>query len=320
VATTLDTQASGTVTYLGWNGVQPFVGLSTNIPTGRSALFGPQANARMDPDLVEIATFGEGFNIGPSAGVSVPVTSTLIITASAGYTWREPFTRENSTAALDPNLQAVSRVDPGDVFTATAAMNYRVDAWLVSVTGSVSHETVTTENYLALYRPGLRYVGSANVIYNWTNIGQTTFTAAASHSNRNEVLFLGAPSLVAEIFNTNSNLYRLGLQHLFPASQQVYLGPIGSYLLRTHNSYDQTTLQFVPAKERWSAGMLARYVASPRVVWNARAERVWTQEDERLAAGGQTFSVLANAFVAGSGVPIVSSTGWQFTAGANVTF
>jgi ABC-type Co2+ transport system permease subunit len=36
------------------------------------------------------------------------------------------------------------------------------------------------------------------------------------------------------------------------------------------------------------------------------------------AAGGQQFSVLANSFVAGSAVPVVSSTGW--IAGANAKF
>ncbi len=46
-----DTVASGTLTYLGWQGVQPFASLNANLPTGRATLFGPAANARMDPDL-----------------------------------------------------------------------------------------------------------------------------------------------------------------------------------------------------------------------------------------------------------------------------
>src|SRR5712691_11324427 len=88
VDTVTDTVTSGTLTYLGLNGLQPFVSLNLNLPTGRSALYGSAAFARMDPDLVEIATFGEGFNIGPTVGFNLPITRSLIFTSSVGYTWR----------------------------------------------------------------------------------------------------------------------------------------------------------------------------------------------------------------------------------------
>ena len=70
VATATDTAMAATVTYLGTDGIQPFASLLINLPTGRSQLFGSAANARMDPDLVDISSFGEGFNIGPSFGPS----------------------------------------------------------------------------------------------------------------------------------------------------------------------------------------------------------------------------------------------------------
>jgi hypothetical protein len=119
--------------------------------------------------------------------------------------------------------------------------------------------------------------------------------------------------------NTNSNLYRIGLQHLF-VYKQVAFGPTGSFLYRDHNGYDSTTFQFLPAKERWTAGGIARYAATDNVTFNVRGDWVWTQEDEKNATGGQQFSVLANAFVPGSAVPVISSTGWQVAAGANVRF
>src|SRR5258707_1338742 len=68
VATPTDTVISSTVTYYGLNGIQPFFSLNFNLPTGQSALFGTAANARMDPDLVDIAGFGEGLNVGPTVG------------------------------------------------------------------------------------------------------------------------------------------------------------------------------------------------------------------------------------------------------------
>jgi hypothetical protein len=56
------------------------------------------------------------------------------------------------------------------------------------------------------------------------------------------------------------------------------------------------------------------------VTLNMRAEYIRTREDERDAAAGQLFSVLANAFVPGSSVPVVSSNGWMVAGGANVKF
>ena len=321
VSTVTDTTTSAAVTYLGWQAIQPFASVVTNLPTGRSALYGSAANARMDPDLVDIANFGEGFNIGPSVGVNIAVTGSLLLTVSAGYTWRGPFDRENGLDATDPNIQSPARINPGDVFTVTAGASYKSGMWVATLNGSVSTETATDENGENLYKTGTRYLANAGLTYTWPDTGVTSFSASASHTDRNKVLFTGTPVLIGEIMNTNSNLYRVGLQHLFPVVQdKLYIGPLGSYLFRDHNGYEPTTLQFVPEKERWSTGALLRYGASPNVVWNARVEHVWTREDADPAPGSQRFSVLANAFVPGSAVPVVSSDGWQFVGGVNVRF
>jgi hypothetical protein len=321
VETLTDTVMSGTMTYLGINGIQPFVGLSVNAPTGRSALFGNSANARMDGDLVEIGSFGEGWNIGPTAGVSIPITDSLIATASVGYTWRGQFDRERSSAEIDPTIQTLTSLNPGDVITGTMSIGYQDPRWAWSVTGTVSEETTTTENGVDLYRAGRRYMVTATVAHTWPDTwGQTTVNGAYAHSNRNEVLFLNTPSLIHEIANTNSDLYRVGVQHLFVVGDKLVIGPTASYLHRNNNSYSPGTLQFTPAKDRWMAGGLARVAMAPNVTLNARAEYIWTDEDERIAPGGQLFSVLANAFVAGSAVPVVSSEGWMAAVGVNVAY
>jgi hypothetical protein len=319
VNTATDTVLSATGTYLGLNGIQPFLSLNLNLPTGRSSLPGTAAFARMDPDLVGIASFGEGFNIGPSIGFNLPVTSNFILTTSAGYTWRGGYDRENSLTAVDPTIQSLVRVEPGDVFTVTETAAWQAGQFKSTLTGSISEETATGENGNPVYKPGRRYVLSGNWGYNWQQFGVTTVTAAASRSDRNEVVFKGLPPPVTEAMNTNSDVYRVGVQHLFPV-QQLAIGPSGSYLFRDHNGYDPTTLQFVPSKERWSGGLIARYAATDSVVFNLRADRVWTHEADNPAPGGVKFSVLAGGFVPAVAVPVVSSTGWQLTGGVNAKF
>jgi hypothetical protein len=325
VATFTDTVASGTITYLGINGIQPFVSMNVNLPTGKSALFGTQANARMDPDLVEIGSFGEGLNLGPSVGFNLPVTPSFLVTIAAGYTWRGAFYRENSLVAapsnpLLVNQQTVTSLNPGDVFTFTASAAYANGPWSASLIGTVSEEAESTEDRLAIYKAGRRYLASATLGYSWPEtFGVTTLTASLARSNRNEVKFLGGTDLITEPFNTNSHLYRVGIEHLWPIGR-LWLGPTASYLYRNNNSYNADTFQFVPAKTRYSAGALARFGVNENVSFNLRAEHVWTHEDEKQATNGQMFSVLANGFVLTSSVPVVSSTGWQLAGGFNVRF
>jgi hypothetical protein len=321
VDTFTDTVASGNVTYLGLAGVQPFAGLSVNMPSGRSALFGSAAAARMDPDLVEIASFGEGWNVGPTVGLNLPISSALMVTGSVGYTWRGVFDRERSLVEPNPAAQSLAQVDPGDVLTGTASIGYQAAPWAWKLSASVSDETATRENSLDLFRTGRRYFATGTVSYTWPERwGQSTLTGSFAHTNRNDVKFLALPALLKELMSSNSDLSRVDLQHLFAVTPNFVIGPTGSYLYRAHNGYDTGTLQFVSAKGRAGAGVLARYAATGNVTLNFRAERVWTEEQDMPAPGGKQFSVLANGFVAALGAPVVSSTGWVVVGGVNAKF
>jgi hypothetical protein len=320
VETVTDTVASGTVTYVGIRGFQPFASLATNIPTGRSSLPGNAAYARMDPDLVEISTFGEGWNIGPTAGFNLPFTQNLVAALSVGYTWRGAYNRERPLDEPNPTTQSPTSINPGEVITYSASLGYQDNVWSWSLVGSVSGESATKQNGSDLYQPGLRYFGSGTVGYRWpAQWGQTTLNASAAHSLRNDVLFIGTPALLTEMMNTNANVFRVGAQHLF-AFDRMAIGPTGSYLYRDQNSYDSYSYQFVPEKQRWAAGGLVRYAASENMTLNVRVERVWTLEDDHPAIKGQQFSSLANAFVPASAVPTVSSEGWMVAGGLNVKF
>jgi hypothetical protein len=319
VSTLTDTVASTTFTYYGIGGIQPFVSVSFNLPTGRANLSSAAANARMDPDFVEITSFGEGFNFGPTGGFTVPLTSNLMATFSAGYSFRNTFTRESSLAATDPVVQSRTSVNPGDSFTVTGALGFQLEQLSGTVTASYSMDRTTTENGAPLYRAGNRYVISGKFSYNWTDLGQTNLSASFSHSDKNKVLFAGSSTLVTEPFNTNSNVYRVGLEHLFPL-EPIWVGPIGSYLYRDRNSYDANTFQFVPAKQRWTAGVVARIAATENITFNARFEHVWVNERENPADGGQKFSVLAGAQVVAAPLPPIVGTGWQAALGFNFRF
>src|SRR5689334_4482117 len=328
VAASTDTGVSFSTAYLGWQGLQPFIALSANLPTGKSALFGTSANARMDPDLVEISTFGEGYNVGPTFGFNLPIAGSLLFTASVGYTYRGPFNREGAFSDLPPGVDpdlvanlrdtvATIKIDPGENTTVTGALNYGTGPFAVALTGSASWESATIIRDQPVFQPGLRYLLSLQSSYKWPEKwGVTELTAAAAHSNRNKLVFEVHDPTV-ERFNSNSNVYRIGMQHFFPVDQ-FQIGPTVSFLYRDHNGYNPATLQFVPQKTRWAAGLLAQYPANATVTLNARVEHVWARENESPAADGVRLDILANSLIPGSTVPAISGTAWQTSFGINV--
>jgi hypothetical protein len=325
VETITDTQASATATYLGFNGIQPFASVSFNIPTGKPFLTAGERNARMDPDLVDQASFGEGFNVGPTGGFALPLTPDFTLTASAGYTRRGSFDRDGNTDPLDPSAIGPVRFNPGDVLTGTASVAFKIGQLSADITGSVSTETETTLDGKAAVKPGRRWLVSGTFTYTWPERwGESTFTASYSQSGRNTVQFADQGTLEpvafrAEPFNSNSNVYKLTFEHLFPIGQ-LWIGPTGSYLQRDQNGYDPITLQFVPAKERKSFGAVARFAANDHISFNGRVEKVWVNQKENLGDLQVSLLLVPTSTLTIPGLPEISSEGWYFTGGTTISF
>jgi hypothetical protein len=113
VTTQTDTSVTPTLTYLGFNGITPYLSVATNIPTAKKAS-GPsvtQSNGKTDGDLVPTPAFGEGFNIGPTIGANFNLSESFVWGIGIGYTNRGAFDQGTATG--------LSRFDPGDVTTAS---------------------------------------------------------------------------------------------------------------------------------------------------------------------------------------------------------
>lgn len=329
VQTLTDTVVAATATYFGWPGVQPFVSLSANLPTGKSALFGTAGNARMDPDLVDISTFGEGYNLGPTLGFNFPVSRSLLFTTSVGYTWRGAFKRESAFPVFppgtDPDLvneligsNPTEKIDPGENVTLTAAVNYNTGPLAIGLTGTTTWETPTRVDQKDALQPGIRYLLAFESSFVWPErLGKTLLNASFAHARRNKVLLRGDSDLITETLNSNSNIYRLGLEHLFQVGKLV-VGPTASVLYRDRNGYNSATLQFVPPKVRWSAGLLAQYPLSETATLNARIDGVWTREKENPSVDGDKLDAIAGGLIPASTVPAISGTGLQISLGINI--
>ncbi|MBR0707563.1 hypothetical protein [Bradyrhizobium liaoningense] len=278
VTTTTDTVVSGTATYLGIPGIQPFVSMNVNLPTGTTALYGSAANARMDQDIVDLATFGEGLNIGPTVGVNLPIGEQLILTLSSGYTWRGAYRME---ALLDPastEPQATTLVGPGRVATQTASLGYQLASLTLLASASYAHETATHLDHISSYALGDRYTLSGTVGYAWTTSSSTTFTASWTNAEKNRVLDPELLKIIPESFRSNSAVYRYRLEQPVVSGNWT-VAPMLNYMRRDQNSYNPVTQQFIPAKTRIGAGGSAQYSPREGLSLKTSVEHFWINEN-----------------------------------------
>lgn len=302
VSTYTDTLVSGTWTYLGMPGIQPFLTLNANVPTGRTLLTGTAAFARMDPDLVDLPTFGEGWNFGPSVGFNLAVSQNVIFSSGVGYTVRGHYDRDNFTPI---GGVGVTTLDPGDVLSVNATIGFRSGPLFARLTGIYSHESTTTFDGVPSFHLGDRFAVSGFGGYAWSKDSITRLIASWNYYQKNKVFSTPPPTLMMEAFNSNSSVYRIRLEHTFVFGQWS-AGPSVGYLVRDNNTYSPTDLLFVPAKTRWSAGGNLSYSVDNKTQFYGSVERVWIEEGQRSAPA--------------ISLPPLNYTGWMVIAGGSLQF
>lgn len=301
VNTLTDTTLQATVTYLGIDGVVPFVSMNINAPTGTAALYRTARFARMDADLVDLSNFGEGWNMGPSIGANIPITDNLLLTLGAGYTHRGDFTRETDDGSGD--FITRQKMKPGNNISLNASATYQLDTWSFMLGASYATESKTYIDGAENFRAGDRYTILGSITQNWNNTWATVLSGNLILSNKNESLPLGGSSIIPETYNSNNRVFRIGLDHLWTEGSWT-LGPSISYLDRDKNAYDSLNYSYIPAKTRYAGGGVAKYKINDAILMNARIDRIWTHEKEYPITS----------------VPNVKSNAWFMSLGAALTY
>jgi hypothetical protein len=304
-----DTVFSGTATYLGLAGFQPFVSLNLNLPTGTSNPGSSDAKAKGDIDLIPRPTFGEGFNIGPSVGFNLPIDENLVASVSAGYTARGRYDREPDTVA--PLVKV--RVDPGDVATLSATLGWKGERLSLKGSAAYSVETTTRHNGVPFYRAGDRIILQAGAGYAFSEAWSTRAQVSYSHYNQNKVQVAGLPPLVLEAFNSNNDIFRINADLTYRSGSWT-LGPVASYTHRARNGYDPTAFEYVTSRNTASIGLAGGYAATQSIRLSARVERIWSSE------AASPDKVVGGFPVAGTAVPSGRTRGWQASGSAGVKF
>jgi hypothetical protein len=307
-----DTTVSATASYFGWAGVQPFLTLNVNIPTGRTIINNKSSDTNMDSNLIPTPVFGEGWNFGPTIGFNIPINESVIISLGAGYTNRGSYDR---FGAFDPvtSMQGQVSYDPGDVYTLNGSIGYRGDRGSIQFSAAYSIETASLVNGQQWYEPGGRIVLTGIGGYAWSDTWSSRVTGAYAHMGKYRIA-VGGSGLVEERANSNGDIYRITADTTYNKGN-LSIGPTGSFLYRASNAYESTAPEYVPDRSGWSAGVIATYRVNQQITFNTRVEHMWVREADNPD------NVNAAGFVLpGTGIPASITNGWLATLGAAVHF
>ena len=311
----VDTQVSFNTTFMNFDNVRPTFGVAVNLPTGTSYLPGVQRFARMDPDLVDIGSYGAGFNVNPTAGFVLGLNQSTAISLSAGYAWQGVFEKEGVDLNANGGLGVFTlkrRINPGDAFTANA--NISSSFTQLDVTGSFAYmsETEVTVDGLPVGRAGARYVSNLAASYQFDDRWALALNGSWSFSEKNEISnSLGG--LMVEPKNSNSHVLIGSVEPTYQLTDRLRLGVNYSVLWRSDNFYDQIESQFIPAKTKQSVGASANYALSPTASIELRGSHAWIEEDT-----GAFLPVSPTA--SANFPPSLTYTAWMASISANFRF
>lgn len=109
----LDTKVNLSYSVLDRLPVDVLIGLDFNLPTGKTDLNENDLVLIMDPDLISINNFGEGFNVNPTLSIS-KTWKKWAAGVGVGYSWRGQYDFSHNSR----------NYDPGNIFTLTGELRY----------------------------------------------------------------------------------------------------------------------------------------------------------------------------------------------------
>ncbi len=151
----LDTKVNLTFKHtLPWD-LRLLAGLDLNLPTGRTKLSLEDVNLMMDPDLVPITVFGEGFNANPLL-ILMRTWGRTDVAIGCSYVWRGEYDYADT----------VTDYDPGDIQRYVLKARFRqfapVSFYLGGVYTNYGTDKLSNEN---LYKPGSMWNLETGFIY-----------------------------------------------------------------------------------------------------------------------------------------------------------
>jgi opacity protein-like surface antigen len=287
----VDTQASFNLTLLNFESIRPLLGLSLNLPTGNTYLPGNQRFTRMDPDLVDVGSYGVGFNVNPTAGFIFGLNENTAISLSAGYTWQGDFTKEgiNLMQVANPTpppativvstFDLKQKVSPGNTYTANGNISSTYGRLVLIASFAYMGDSHASIDGMVTGRAGAKFTSNGTANYQIDDRWALSTNVSWNFAERNQIPN-GLGGLIIEPKNSNSHVVIGSIEPSYMATERLRLAANYSFLYRDHNFYDMLEDQFIPAKQKQLAGGSATYFISPAATVTLRGSHAWVRQSD----------------------------------------
>jgi opacity protein-like surface antigen len=288
----VDTQASFNLTLLNYDSIRPLLGLNLNLPTGNTYLPNGQRFARMDPDLVEVGSYGAGFNVNPTAGFVVGLDEHTAVSLSAGWTWQGAFTKDGLDFSAFPTVtvnnqnltfaQTISdlkqKVSPGDTYTLNGNVSSTYGSLSLNSSFAYMGDSHASIDGIDTGRAGAKFTANGSANYKFDDRASLGANVSWNFSAKNDIVDANS-ALFGEPKNSNSNVVIASVDPSYLVTERLKVAANYSYLFRDHNYYDPFQDQFVPAKQKHSVGASATYSISQTTTLQLRGSHSWVKQD-----------------------------------------
>jgi hypothetical protein len=226
-------------------------GLDFNLPTGKTRLSPDELELLMDPDLVTVNRFGEGFNVNPTITLA-KIWDRWAAGIGLGYLWRGEYDFS----------ETARHYDPGDILLLTGEVScYFSPRWQGRLFGEVAHYGKDEVKSSAYYKEGffsLVGVGLTHYRENW----DASLTVQAIFRGRSQFQEDGG-GLKTEDRDSYGNEWSADASTHFYLSKKTTLHSQLYYLCVFENEYSTASPFYIGEQQKVSLSIgLARQLTS----------------------------------------------------------
>jgi opacity protein-like surface antigen len=323
----LDTQASFNLTLLSFDSIRPQFGLALNLPTGNTYLPGNQRFTRMDPDLVDVGSYGVGFNVNPTAGFIMGLDEHTAVSLSAGYTWQGDFTKEgiNLSQVNNPfpppativvsTFDLKQRVSPGSTYTVNGNISSTYGSLALNGSFAYMGDSHASLDGVNTGKAGAKLTANGSASYQFDQRTALSANVSWNFAEKNEIPD-GLGGQLIEPKNSNSSVFIGSIDPSYLITERLKLAANYSFLYRDHNYYDPLESQFIPAKQKHLVGASATYQATDSASITLRGSHAWIRQDD----GPFLVTTFGPPAAFALQPPTLKYDVWAGSVGANVQF
>jgi hypothetical protein len=266
-------------------------GLDFNLPTGKTKLNRQEQGLVLDPDLVAISRFGEGFNVNPTITLA-KVWNSFAAGIGVGYLWRGEYDYS----------ETVLNYDPGDILSLTGEISYYFSPkWQGRLFGEFAHygkDEVRSNDY---YKEGKFFLVGVGTNYYQTD-WEAMLTVQGIFRGKSRFQEEGQ-GLTTEDRDSYGNEWSADLSWKYKLSTVTTLRSQLYYLWVVNNDYASNSPLFIGDKQKTSLAFAIARQLTPLLKgefglsgYIIDEERNWYHTDDRTYRGFVASIILTKMF------------------------